>query len=204
MQCAQFFESAHNINLTLRNNERYKTAIRRLSENTYFFPAYSMFNFACNETNACLFGYKNEIGTLERRMDQDFKYGLQVSEQDEDDVAENRLVFSVRYIGSDKREASCFRGFGESKDHISVVLPLDDEERPRRQLDLGSCAPKCIATTMRSKICSNENKVVDTSQSGPMRSRKNLSAVWVFKVLPTSHRSATYTQPMMVVVTLHF
>lgn len=150
---------------TLRNNERYKTAIRKLSENVYFFPAYSMYNFACNDSNDdrydCLFGYKSEIADLGKRLDQALKYRIEPKQPSEDDELEKRLIFNVSSL--EDRSTECLRGFGDSKQHVSVVLPIfvDKEEKPSKHLDLGSCGARCIATTPRSKLCSNPSKVVE-------------------------------------------
>lgn len=149
---------------TLKNNERYKTAIRKLSENVYFFPAYSMYNFACNETAnkyECLFGYKKEIANLEKRLDENFNYELELLTPDEDDELEKRLTFKVNQL--EGRTTECLRNFGDPKEHISVVIPIfvDGDEKPSKHFDLGSCGARCIATTPRSKICSNLNQVVE-------------------------------------------
>lgn len=152
---------------TLKNNEHYKTAIRKLSENVYFFPAYSMYNFACNESSntsnkyVCLFGYKSEITDLEIRLDKKLKYEIEVKEQDEDDVLENRLYFNV--IQLDKHTTQCFSGFGDNKEHISVTLPIfkNEEEKPYKHIDLGSCGSRCIATTPRVQLCSNPSQTLE-------------------------------------------
>lgn len=156
---------------TLKNNERYKTAIRKLSENVYFFPAYSMYNFACNESSNisdrfdCLFGYKNEIADLEKRLDQKLKYEITLKQQDEEDELENRLIFNVNQL--EGHTTQCLRGFGEAKEHISVTLPIfkDDEEKPFKHFDLGSCGARCIATVPRAQLCSNPSKVVELDMS---------------------------------------
>lgn len=152
---------------TLKHNERYRTAIRKLSENVYFFPTYSMFNFACNDsTNSsdtydCLFGYKSEIADLEKRLDQPLKYEIEPKDQDEDDELENRLTFQVNQL--EKHKTQCLRGLAETKEHISVALPVfkDGEEKPFKHLDLGSCGARCIATAPRKQLCSNPSQVVE-------------------------------------------
>lgn len=156
---------------TLKNNERYKTAIRKLSENVYFFPAYSMYNFACNESTdaadryECLFGYKSEIANLEKRLDEKLKYEIEPKEQDEDDYLEERLIFDVTQL--EKHTTQCSRGFGDTKEHISVTLPIfkDEEEKPYKHFDLGSCGARCIATIPREQLCSNPSQIVELDMS---------------------------------------
>lgn len=149
---------------TLKNNDRYKTAIRKLSENVYFFPAYSMYNFACNESNEtydCLFGYKSKIANLEKRLDENLKYEIVPKEEDEDDDLEKRLIFNVTKL--EGHTTQCLSGFADSKEHISVTLPIfkDGEEKPYKHFDLGSCGARCIATAPRAQICSNPSQVVE-------------------------------------------
>lgn len=143
---------------TLKNNERYKTAIRKVSENAYFFPTYSMFNFACNVSDRyeCLFGYKSEIVNFQKRLNEPLRYEIAAKETSDDDEAENRLTFDVKTVGTEGLSTQCLQGFAQSREHVSVVLPLES-----KHLDLGSCAPRCIATAPRSGLCSNANKVVE-------------------------------------------
>lgn len=153
---------------TLKNNERYNTAIRKLSENTYFFPAFSLYNFACRENSSsydCLFGYKSELDrhTLYFQK-QEVTFGVQPRNPNDEDLNENRQSYDVDYIGNDDRSTRCLRGFGQSKDHISINVPMYkryEDDRPYKQLDLGSCAPRCIATTPRQSLCSNTNDVIE-------------------------------------------
>lgn len=152
---------------TLKNNERYTTSIRKLSENVYFFPAYSMYNFACNESSDtlnrydCLFGYKSEIADLEKRLDQKLKYKIQPKDRDDDDETENRLIFNVNQL--EEHTTQCLRGFGSTKEHISIAIPIfkDGDEKPFKHFDLGSCGARCIATTPRARLCSNPSEVIE-------------------------------------------
>lgn len=51
--------------------------------------------------------------------------------------------------------------------HISVNVPLYEKDKTvkYKTLNLGSCAPRCIATTPRSSMCSNTNSVIELDMS---------------------------------------
>lgn len=152
---------------TLKNNERYTTAIRRLSKNTYFFPAYSLFGFACdrNQSNYnCIYGYKDETFSFPKRFQKATKVGIRPKPMEDGDTMEEKQQYLVDYIDEQKIPASCSRGFAQLKDHVSVNVLLYDEYadlQPYKSLDLGSCAARCIATTPRASVCSNQNEVIE-------------------------------------------
>lgn len=152
---------------TLKNNERYTTAIRRLSKNTYFFPAYSLFGFACERNESkynCIYGYKEERIQFSQNFQTNTKFGIHPTPINEHDSAEERQQFQVDYIDNQKLNPTCLRGFGQAKDHISVNIPLFKQyadPQAYKSLDLGNCAARCIVTTPRPKVCSNQNEVIE-------------------------------------------
>lgn len=152
---------------TLKNNEKYTTAIRRLSKNTVFFPAYSLFSFGCANNQSsydCIYGYKDETISYTKRLQAGTKVGIRPKPVDDADKLEERQQYLVDYIDEQRIPTSCSRGFAQLKDHVSVNVLLYKsytDAQPYKNLDLGSCAPRCIVTTPRAMVCSNQNKVIE-------------------------------------------
>lgn len=139
--------------------------MRKLSQSTFFFPAYSLYNFACrrnSSTYECMFGYKDEIDQFNKRFNEKTTFGVHPKTPSEEDDAERRQPFSVDYVAAaqDALPTACLKGLGQSKDHVSVSVPMYrayKDQTPYKTLDLGSCAPRCIATAPRKQVCSNMN-----------------------------------------------
>lgn len=169
--------------MKLQNDERYTTVVRRYSKHSYYFPATAMFNFSCaltkpdgsskddayNHTNAehgfdlpvenyeCKYSTKNVLRS--------FVAGIKEGNKSDDDMNELREMFQVRYLNlpQGKHNAYCAEGYGQNKEYLSVRVDLSKENTTDiyRTIDLGTCAPRCIASAPREKFCKNSKRVIE-------------------------------------------
>lgn len=154
---------------TLKNNERYTTSIRKLSKNSYFFPAGGVLNFTCaqrhqenvtDEVFNCLYGVKDKLDELGTRTSH-LKIEATLNELTGEDSFEERKTFGVQYLMDSKGKKhnnTCLDGL-RTKELISISIPLNGSKND--MLELSSCAIRCIATSPRKKFCTNENEVIE-------------------------------------------
>lgn len=165
------FDSPVVINKAFKNDERYTIAIRKLSKHAYFFPTRSLYNFSCgtkldvaeNDSFSCIFGTKDHIHQLKNRS-YILTAGINPQTQTEDNIAENRQMYNVSYfkVGENKHDSMCSDSFPRNKEYVSVNVLLESNHNSSsyKTVELGSCAPRCIATSPRKNVCSNK-KVVE-------------------------------------------
>lgn len=150
---------------TLKNNEHYTTAIRKLSTNSFYFPTSRFYNFSCdlnnNETN-CLIGGKDQLSNYRNRLNSYIiKTGIKI-EENEDDFIENRLLYKVNYFENNNyNNLKCQQNNEFVKKHLSVVIPVNNENLNVKHLDLGMCSLKCIGTSKRNTFCTNSKSVME-------------------------------------------
>lgn len=125
---------------TLTNNERYKTSVRKLSENAYFFPTVGLFNFSCelkedilalNVTNTNTTGKPREVkkvyvcrfGTVQNVQKTNVfkqKFSVKVTAKNNtEDFLENMLTFDVLSVSEQLQDemkyyqSMCSAGIGQ-------------------------------------------------------------------------------------------
>ncbi|XP_017782845.1 PREDICTED: uncharacterized protein LOC108567096 [Nicrophorus vespilloides] len=161
-----YFDPTANDPLTnhkkLTNNEHYTTAIRKLSQNGYYFPTPALFNFYCEDQEdgySCLLGNKNQLEKI--KSFNNIKARVDLRNESNDDIIENKRVYDIIHLGDDTlSNVSC--ATGDKGEYVSVQLALMDRNGSvYKNLEMGSCATKCLATSDRSNFCSNKNTVVE-------------------------------------------
>ncbi|CAG9855144.1 unnamed protein product [Phyllotreta striolata] len=155
--------------IKLKNNERYRTSIRKLSKNSFYFPTVSVYNFSCNMaenglTN-CLLGTNDELDGFQK-ISNPWKAGIRLKLTDHSDTEESRQTYNVDFI-STKRQSNitCLENKAILAKHISVTIPVNSNESTIKHLDLGSCSHKCIATSPRNTVCTNQKTAVELDMS---------------------------------------
>ncbi|KAJ3639836.1 hypothetical protein Zmor_003172 [Zophobas morio] len=151
---------------TLKNNERFLTTIRQLSTNSYYFPTASLFNFSCDVgTNAseieCAFAIRSMFNQFQTKLGRQFSAVVQAVETTTEDEDENRQFYDL--LVDKTRNTTCTQHFVQPGQHISITIPIYGENSSEivKHLDLGSCAPRCLMTTERKAVCSNDNTVIE-------------------------------------------
>ncbi|GLV43083.1 uncharacterized protein CBL_14239 [Carabus blaptoides fortunei] len=177
---------------TLTNNERYKTSIRKLSENAYFFPTVGLFNFSCdineetlslNVTDTNTTGKPPEVkkvyvcrfGTLQNVYKANAfrqKFSVQVTAKNTtEDFLENMLTFDVLSVSEQFKDemkyhqSMCSAGIAQTDQHVSINIPryYSNTTKSYKDLNLGNCAPRCIVTTPRMAMCDNAKSVFEVN-----------------------------------------
>lgn len=143
---------------TLRNNARYKTAIRKYSENYFYFPSEHVYNLTCisnNTSNVTVCKFKQGILGSNRT----FHTGVIYRNRSEIDIIEKKSTFQTYYIEENDTSynTTCSAGYSQDKDNFNITITTDDNEF----LTLDKCEPKCLATAPRIGFCSNQNTVIE-------------------------------------------
>ncbi|XP_044256525.1 uncharacterized protein LOC123006253 [Tribolium madens] len=150
---------------TLTNNDRYLTSIRRLANNSYYFPTASLFNFSCdlasNSSIDCVFGTRSLIDLFGQKLGPKFQGILHPIEITEEDTLEERQIYDLTL--NKNRNTSCLPGFSKPGLHITVNIPIKkvNSSEISKHLELGSCSARCLVTADRKKVCSNQNRVIE-------------------------------------------
>lgn len=150
-------------NKLLKNNERYETAIRKLSKNVIYFPAHSLFNFSCdigNEDNvSCMMGFGDHFKNF-TKLGVNFKVSLRVDKISHYDTEENRRSYLVLGIEG-KQKPQCLENEFLKRKHITITIPVNNSDSKVQHLDLGSCSRKCLLTSPRKQICTNQKTIIE-------------------------------------------
>lgn len=146
--------------ISLKNNERYRTSIRKLSKNSFYFPTISMYNFSCNLAEnaamSCVLGSRDQFDGFER-IPNPWKTGIILNPPDHIDTEEEKQIYKIDYVNSKQQSnITCLENTAMIAKHISVTIPINSNESTVKHLDLGSCSHRCIATAPRKNVCSNE------------------------------------------------
>ncbi|XP_030746351.1 major facilitator superfamily domain-containing protein 6-like [Sitophilus oryzae] len=144
--------------MTLKNNIRYTTSVRKLSKNVIYFPTHSYYNLSCNSENSnasCLIILgESSSGNQAGKM---LKSQLSLEEISHDDFEEYGRSYFVRTMENNNFE--CLLDGSLKTKHIVVTIPT--MKSAFRHLDLGSCTPKCLVTVPRKQLCSNSKNVIE-------------------------------------------
>ncbi|KAG5885718.1 hypothetical protein JTB14_022808 [Gonioctena quinquepunctata] len=154
---------------TLKNNERYRTSLRKLSKNSFYFPTVSMYNFSCDmseeSSSNCVLGSRDQFDGFQR-IQNPWKAGIKQQIIEHTDFEENRQIYEIEYINSKNRSnITCLQNTAMAGKHISVTIPINSSDTLVKHLDLGSCAHRCLVTSPRKNICSNQKTVIELDMS---------------------------------------
>ncbi|XP_003695686.1 uncharacterized protein LOC100872700 isoform X1 [Apis florea] len=175
----------------LRNNEHFKTSIRQLSVNEYFFPSNQMYEFSCTVSG---FIEDFEISTLDPAMsnriyenrtlctfnpiishkdntNQTTNYHsyksklkiLKATEEDREKKRQRYLSEEIAWTNEEFQKITCGNPDLET-DRITLTLPLFNyslSSEPYKILDTEDCSKRCIVTAPRSDMCSNTKMVIE-------------------------------------------
>ncbi|XP_014616480.1 PREDICTED: uncharacterized protein LOC106793789 [Polistes canadensis] len=170
------------INRKLKNNEFFKTSVRRLSKNDYFFPTNPLYEFSCTPSTfledfdsirenktLCTFGQfidPSKEKTNRTKNRQSYLSKLNKLELTDDDIAEERLKFvadEVSWDGETFEKVIC-KNTKENDQKIIVKVPLLDyaqSPEPYQILNIENCVKKCIVSMPRKEVCFNKNMQVE-------------------------------------------
>lgn len=175
----------------LTNNEFFKTSIRHLSKNEYFFPTNQLYEFACTESG---FIEDFETSTLDTAMSNriyenrtlcafnpvlmhkdntsqtmnyhSYKSKLKSLEATDEDLATERrryLSEEISWTGKTYQKITCGNPDLETE-KIILNLPLYNyslSSEPYRTLNIEDCSKRCIVTAPRKEMCSNKDMIVE-------------------------------------------
>ncbi|KAF3420336.1 hypothetical protein E2986_00920 [Frieseomelitta varia] len=175
----------------LKNNEYFKTSIRQLSANEYFFPSNQLYEFSCTvsgfiedfETSTLNPAMSNRIyenrtlcafNPIVSRKDSDnettnyhsYKSKLKILEATEEDHEMKRrryLSEEIAWAGKEFQKITCGNPDLES-DRISLTLPLFNyslSSEPFKTLNAEDCSKRCVVTAPRKEMCSNTKTLIE-------------------------------------------
>ncbi|XP_057662525.1 uncharacterized protein LOC130897599 isoform X2 [Diorhabda carinulata] len=149
------------------NNDKYSTSIRKLSKSSFYFPAVSMYNFSCDleeeATVSCVLGSSDQFNF--ERMKNPWKAGIKYISPD-NNIEENIQIYNIESVNSKKeKNITCLENTGMVGKHISVTIPINFNESTIRHLDLGSCVHRCLATSRRQNVCSNQKTTIELNMN---------------------------------------
>ncbi|XP_076303330.1 uncharacterized protein LOC143221741 isoform X2 [Lasioglossum baleicum] len=171
----------------LSNNEHFKTSIRQISKNEYFFPTNQLYEFACTvsgfiedfETSTfntamsnriyenrtlCSF---NPILTLKDNASKTINYhsfksklkNVEVTEEDRQLMRQRYLSEEMSWTGDQFEKITCGNPDLETE-KIVLDLPLinyTQSAAPYKLLNSDDCHKRCIVTAPRKEVCSNKD-----------------------------------------------
>ncbi|CAH1153761.1 unnamed protein product [Phaedon cochleariae] len=154
---------------TLKNNEKFRTSVRKLSKNSFYFPTVSMYNFSCDMSKepavSCVLGSRDQFEKFQRILSP-WNAGIKQQIIEHNDFEENRQIYRIEYINSKKKDnITCLENSAMSGKHISVTIPINTTNSTVQHLDLGSCSHRCLATSPRKTVCSNQKTVIELDMS---------------------------------------
>ncbi|CAD1475398.1 unnamed protein product, partial [Heterotrigona itama] len=175
----------------LKNNEYFKTSIRQLSANEYFFPSNQLYEFSCTvsgfiedfETSTLNPAMSNRIyenrtlcafNPIISRKDSvnettnyhSYKSKLKILKATEEDHEMKRrryLSEEIAWTGKEFQKITCGNPDLES-DRIAVTLPLFNyslSSEPFKTLNAEDCSKRCVVTAPRNEMCSNTKTLIE-------------------------------------------
>ncbi|XP_034183594.2 uncharacterized protein LOC117605903 isoform X1 [Osmia lignaria lignaria] len=175
----------------LKNNEYFKTSIRQLSQNEYFFPSNQLYEFSCTvsgfiedfETSTlntamsnriyenrtlCAFNpiiaHKDNVSLAINYYTYKSKLkSLEATEEDRNAKRQRYLSEEIAWRGRKFQKITCGNPDLESE-KITLDLPLFNysvSSDPYKTLSTENCSKRCIVTAPRKEMCSNMNTVLE-------------------------------------------
>nr|XP_031830685.1 uncharacterized protein LOC116426193 [Nomia melanderi] len=179
----------------LTNNEHFKTSIRQISKNEYFFPTNQLYEFACMtsgfiedfETSTfntamsnriyenrtlCTF---NPILSLQDNTSNTINYhsyksklkNIKVTDEDRELKRQRYFSEEIAWTGDKYQKITCANPDLETE-RIVLNLPLVNysvNPAPYKFLSSDDCHKRCIVTAPRNEMCSNNNMIVEYNVS---------------------------------------
>ncbi|GAB1866623.1 Macrophage MHC class I receptor 2-like protein [Camponotus japonicus] len=178
----------------LKNDEFFKTAIRRISKTYYFFPTDQLLSFSC--ISKCVQDFDNFTETLyecknhtlcafdylikpKNNNNQTINYHLYKSKikslkLDEEDLQQERqryLAEEIAWAEEDFRKVTCDDSDNNNyiNDQVTVDVHLYDYDAnlktTKQVLSTNKCNQKCIVIVPRKSMCSNMNIEIEYNVS---------------------------------------
>lgn len=145
-----------------KDNKFYRTSVRSVSNNSYFFPTTGIYTIACglvNMTYKCTFGSNFGVDTDVSSMQTPIYRFKKILFLDNNNVssviqANDFSSWTVREIGTGSAvtNATCTDVYTQAEREVSVSVPLI---HPNHSVVLSSCRARCLLTAPRAKVCSN-------------------------------------------------
>ncbi|KAK2582249.1 hypothetical protein KPH14_004595 [Odynerus spinipes] len=163
------------LNRKLKNNEFFKTSVRRLSQSNYFFPTNPLYEFTCTPSSdngnqtICTFGEfvdpskEKNHRSMSRQLYLSKLKKLDATEEDIEEQQQRYVVEKMSWDGETFETTSC-QNSNTDDQTIVVNVPLFDytqSPEPYKVLSFESCTKKCIVTMPRKEVCSNMNMEVE-------------------------------------------
>ncbi|XP_017882086.1 uncharacterized protein LOC108626124 [Ceratina calcarata] len=175
----------------LRNNEHYRTSVRRLSAAEYFFPANRLYDFSCIVSG---FVEDLETSTLDNAMSNriyenrtlctfnpvvihegdasrttnyhSYKSKLKLADETEEDRRMKRrryLSNEMAWTGKEYQRIACGNPDLENE-RVTLTLSLFNysaSPEPYEVLEAEGCSKRCIVTAPRNETCSNAKTIIE-------------------------------------------
>ncbi|KAJ9578796.1 hypothetical protein L9F63_005004, partial [Diploptera punctata] len=144
--------------LKLKSNEFYRTSVRMISNDSYFFPTTGLYNFSCQLLNS----------TLSTKYHCRFGDGLNIEEGVSKIQTVRKQFTTTLFLSGNNNvflastisnwtnnnnvnyNSTCEDTFLQKKQNVSISVPVGD-----RIMQLSSCTTRCLLTTPRKEVCSN-------------------------------------------------
>nr|XP_003706892.1 PREDICTED: uncharacterized protein LOC100883226 [Megachile rotundata] len=173
----------------LKNNEYFKTSIRQLSRNEYFFPSNQLYEFACTVSGfiedfetptsnsamsnriyenrtLCAFNpiiHKDDVSRVNYYSYKSKLKSLEATEEDRSSKKQRYLSEQIAWTGGKFQNITCGNPDLETE-KIMLDLPLFNYSvslEPYKTLNTEDCRKRCIVTAPRKDMCSNMNTVLE-------------------------------------------
>ncbi|KZC05141.1 Major facilitator superfamily domain-containing protein 6-A, partial [Dufourea novaeangliae] len=155
----------------LTNDEHYKTSIRQISRNEYFFPTNQFYEFACTvsgfiedfETSTLNTAMSNRV--YENRTLCTFNPILTIKVTDEDRALNRQRYVSeqIAWAGDTFQRITCGNPDTENE-RLVLNLPLVNYSMnpvAYKLLNSEECSKRCIVTAPREQMCSNMDMIME-------------------------------------------
>lgn len=152
-----------------KDNEFYRTSVRSVSNNSYFFPTTGMYNLTCglvNMTYQCKFGTNVSVDKCVSNTQTPinrFKTSLFLANKKDTNMilatGFSKQIGSKVANRSAEMNATCSDIYTQSDREVSVSVPIYLDHN----VVLSSCRARCLLTAPRAEVCKNlkEEEVYD-------------------------------------------
>lgn len=154
---------------TLKMNQRYMTAVRRLSKTLFYFPVSPKLNFSCGLTHDasvnCIIGSSDELKIFPE-ITSSWSAGIRQRVIEHEDFEDNIVSFNIEHIDSKNNNNITCLDNQELDNKVTVTVPLElNDTESVKQLDLAKCHQQCILSSPRQQVCSNLKTTIEIDMS---------------------------------------
>jgi len=145
-----------------KENKFYRTSVRSVSNNSYFFPTTGMYNITCGLVNMvyqCTFGSNIGVDTGLSTMQTPINRFKTILFRDNNNVssviqAKDFSSWTVTEIGNGLAvmNATCSDVYTQTDREVSISVPLI---YPNQSVVLSGCRARCLLTAPRANVCKN-------------------------------------------------